>query len=339
MQIINLGYRLRWLYLLLCLALAWWWWAVYLERYLVPRGRAHNASLLHLTRAYWTGQQGDVSFGYLGGAFGIDPTSAYGWGRTDPLWLSSFALALVLLWLALVPLYLGLRGRTRQRWTVRTPLHAGAILATAVMAGMLSTGAVSLALMLWDPLLWGRFIYLPLNWPGIEALIMRGQRRPPWWAGSITPLTLTILLIGAWVVALRWRGRDLAAYWRLVRVTRWLAIAAITLWLARWAVPYLRPAPPPPWPFGAWAMHSALHTASFAATSVLVWVAAVRTWLLFRYRAFEQAETEPVCFACGYDLRGSIPAGSTHCPECGMKISPSTVAAVQRQTPPQATQA
>ncbi len=336
MQIINLGYRLRWLYLLLFLALAWLWWAVYLEGYLVPRGWAHGAWLLHLIRAYWTGQQGGVSFGYLGGAFGIDPASPF-WGRADPGLLSSLALALVLLWLALVPLYLGLRGRTRQRWPARTPLHAGAIVAAAIMAGVLSTGAVALLLVLWDPRLYEQFTRFPYKLPWLTAV--GPGRQPVWWAVAVAPVALTVAMTGVWAAVLAWSRRyRKVGYWRLERVTRWLAVAAIALWLGRWVVPHLASVQPGPgWGFSA--MEVALHTASFAATSVLVWVAAVRTWLLFRYRAFEQAETEPVCFACGYDLRGSIPAGSTHCPECGMKISASTIAAVQRQTPPRATQA
>lgn len=32
-------------------------------------------------------------------------------------------------------------------------------------------------------------------------------------------------------------------------------------------------------------------------------------------------DDQPLCERCGYDLRGSIPAGATHCPECGEVIA------------------
>jgi len=38
-----------------------------------------------------------------------------------------------------------------------------------------------------------------------------------------------------------------------------------------------------------------------------------------RYRR-EQMEASPVCMECSYDLRGSLAAGSTTCPECGSTI-------------------
>lgn len=38
-----------------------------------------------------------------------------------------------------------------------------------------------------------------------------------------------------------------------------------------------------------------------------------------RYRR-EQMEAVPVCVQCSYDLRGSLAAGSTACPECGIAI-------------------
>ena len=321
MKVISLGYRLRWLYVLLFLALAWLWWAVYLEGHVLPWAWACNARFLFVTQAYWTTHQGDAWFGYLGGAFGLGFSPTYGGSGGFPLWSRGLALALILLWLTLVPLFLGLRGRTRQRWPARTPLHVGAIVAAAIMAGFLSTGAIALGLVAYRPDMWLQFISLPFRLPALQPLAQTGPSPVALSVAAAVPVTLTVAMTGAWAAGLAWsRRQQTVGYWRLERVTRWLAIAAIALWLGRWIVPQFGSIQPGPG-WGVPAMTQALHTASFAATSVLVWVAAVRTWLLFRYRAFEQAETEPVCFACGYDLRGSIPAGATHCPECGMRIS------------------
>jgi hypothetical protein len=53
---------------------------------------------------------------------------------------------------------------------------------------------------------------------------------------------------------------------------------------------------------------------------VVAWVAAlVADWLLDRYqrRRREQRAAAVLCPSCGYDLRGTIAAGSTKCSECG----------------------
>jgi hypothetical protein len=47
----------------------------------------------------------------------------------------------------------------------------------------------------------------------------------------------------------------------------------------------------------------------------LVW--AVATWL---WRWLHPLSGQLICPACQYDLRGSVPARATHCPECGEEI-------------------
>ncbi|XAL99979.1 hypothetical protein OT109_01065 [Phycisphaeraceae bacterium D3-23] len=57
---------------------------------------------------------------------------------------------------------------------------------------------------------------------------------------------------------------------------------------------------------------------------VLTWAWLSRTALFFMLRRHDLALTDPdnpACFACGYNLRGSIMAKQTKCPECGTPIS------------------
>src|SRR5690606_16886455 len=58
------------------------------------------------------------------------------------------------------------------------------------------------------------------------------------------------------------------------------------------------------------------HIALFTLTYGIVWVST---------RGLHQRQLKslsiPTCQACGYDLRGSLIASATHCPECGEMIS------------------
>lgn len=53
---------------------------------------------------------------------------------------------------------------------------------------------------------------------------------------------------------------------------------------------------------------------------VMFWVFGPGIILLFMRPRYLRRKAMPICFDCGYDLRGSIPAGSTSCPECGAAI-------------------
>ena len=53
---------------------------------------------------------------------------------------------------------------------------------------------------------------------------------------------------------------------------------------------------------------------------VTFWSLGPAIMLLFLMDSYRQQRNAPLCLACGYDLRGSIPAGSTACPECGEPI-------------------
>ena len=55
--------------------------------------------------------------------------------------------------------------------------------------------------------------------------------------------------------------------------------------------------------------------------TVALWCFGPGIVLLFMREKYRRAKLLNLCTDCGYDLRGSIPAGSTTCPECGAPIS------------------
>ena len=55
--------------------------------------------------------------------------------------------------------------------------------------------------------------------------------------------------------------------------------------------------------------------------TVALWCFGPGIILLFMRERYRRAKLLHLCTDCGYDLRGSIPAGSTTCPECGAPIS------------------
>jgi hypothetical protein len=66
-----------------------------------------------------------------------------------------------------------------------------------------------------------------------------------------------------------------------------------------------------------------------AATYVVVFAMGLLLALLFlrpRYRRELHERATSTCPACGYDLRGSLAAGSRTCPECGAQVPENAVA-------------
>jgi len=135
--------------------------------------------------------------------------------------------------------------------------------------------------------------------------------------------SFTIILVGGAamyvLMMILKRGHD--RYWQLERVSRGVLCAAFALLITSSTIWLLRD------------MHllrgfdnDAVRSADFAAWTCLVWAMGCRTRLLFRLRKHEKLKNQhdlenPECFACGYNLRGSVMAGSKRCPECGVSIS------------------
>ena len=114
-----------------------------------------------------------------------------------------------------------------------------------------------------------------------------------------------------------WRKQQ--RFWQFERMTLYLLIASIVLLLLplicdalEWGRDY------------SWDTHSGRYTTRILAATVLFWAWACRIILLFQLMRFEkQARETPdhECFACGYDLRGTLGANRKNCPECGVAIA------------------
>lgn len=132
-----------------------------------------------------------------------------------------------------------------------------------------------------------------------------------WWAG---PAMLGVAFAGCLVLFLRARSED-DRYWKLERLTRRFALAALAIWV--WTGVHA-------WFGEAEDVYEDGYTAGVLCTFVLLWAVGVRALLLLQLRRYERVRDdtdEPICFACGYDLRGSLPAGAVSCPECGTPIA------------------
>ena len=54
--------------------------------------------------------------------------------------------------------------------------------------------------------------------------------------------------------------------------------------------------------------------------TVLLWAFGPGIILLFLRERYRRQKLNPHCHQCGYDLRGTIAAGRTQCPECGAAV-------------------
>ena len=62
------------------------------------------------------------------------------------------------------------------------------------------------------------------------------------------------------------------------------------------------------------------YTALIFGGTVLLWCFGPGIILLFLREKYRRERLFPTCDHCGYDLRGTLAAGRTECPECGAKI-------------------
>lgn len=167
-----------------------------------------------------------------------------------------------------------------------------AVMAAALMAMFLSLALLATLLELFD------------GWDNAWA---DGQ---PWalWTGMVV-----VWMAWAMVFAKYWRDGD--RYTQLSRMIRWLlAGSVLTLIIAA--------------PAQAYATRNrdcycarGSYTGLVLGGTVLFWLFGPGIVLLFlreKYRA--QKLSTALCGQCGYDLKGSIRAGKSECPECGARV-------------------
>lgn len=193
---------------------------------------------------------------------------------------------LILQWMLLRP------GR---RWTARMakvgrPLKSS-VIAGAFAAMLLTVGAIAIVMELpnwWEDFIMGNEVGFYGCWVGMALL----------W------------LIWGVVFWVYWKEGD--RYSWLARLTRGLIAGSVL----EFAVAV---------PVHIWATRQrecycarGTYTGLIFAGTVLLWAFGPGVVLLFmREKYRRQKLLEPVCAKCGYDLRGTIAAGRSRCPECG----------------------
>ena len=176
------------------------------------------------------------------------------------------------------------------------------ILAASLMAAMLTVGLLAALLELpgwWESLLefmprYGQTPGSEMNyWPGVIALAV---------AWALWGVIFTIY----------WRQGD--RYTQLGRMVRGLIAGSILELIVCI-------------PAHVWVMRQrdcycvrGTYTGLVFAGTVLLWAFGPALILLFLREKYRRQQLLPACPACDYDLRGSVNAGATHCPECGAAI-------------------
>ncbi len=186
------------------------------------------------------------------------------------------------------------KGFTVRLATQGRPLKS-AVIAAAVMAMLLTAGLISLLMELpnwWQPTMeahdgWG-IVYI--------------------WAGM-----LVIWGIWAAVFFIYWRQAD--RYTQLGKMIRWLIVGSVLetfiavpvhVWAARQRECYCC---------------RGTYTTLVLAGTVLLWAFGPGIILLYWREKYRRQRVLPNCIECGYDLRGTVAAGRSECPECGCGIN------------------
>ncbi|MEM9420775.1 MAG: hypothetical protein AAGA25_17245 [Planctomycetota bacterium] len=328
---LRLGYRLRWLYLVLVVFgwIAWLgmypaqvWWKVFFEYGVNPVLEVMNSVVF-----FWTGEDKWL-FHYDDGMDGI-----WGWPRDwsrrygSPLyarwlWWGAGGIGLPLVLMFSVMGFVGFMPVTIRRLPAKRRVAWMAMLFSSCVGAMAIGGGVLMA-MHYSGLLKMWAEWAAVNRTGQSNLINSNMplllHWPPevLWVliGSIFPAALLI-----WFGVVR---RD--RYWRLERITRYVGLGAAIVFVAsligglhnRWA-----------WGYNYWALgigSSVWPTVWFSSSTALLWAVSCRVWLLFRLTVYQRQRIasmidSPECFACEYDLTGSLRGCATRCPECGVAV-------------------
>lgn len=327
---LRLGYRLRWLYLGLVIFGAMAWWAMWPGQELWQAIEVYGSNpVLHamdIVAFFWSGDTGwfsddaglDSVWGWDGYSLRYGPFSLADW-----LWWAAGGLGIPLSMALCVFGFVGVRQINARRWPARSRLSWGARVCASAIGGLAIGGFVLMVLHLSGALYgWSQAIINSQHAPGYYGTI----RREVW---QWPPQTIWLLVVsiipaaaGVWLAVLR---REV--YWQLERTTRYVGLFAAMLLVVSLVLGLSR--------VGGWGDYWGLRlelwaTVWFSASTALLWAAACRVWLLFRLVKYEKQRVammtvSPVCFACEYDLSGSLRGGSTRCPECGVAVPPEVV--------------
>ena len=134
---------------------------------------------------------------------------------------------------------------------------------------------------------------------------------PSVWPGVV----ILLLACGFWAAVLSVSWSYSTRYWQFERMTLALLVIGAAIIAATEVLRFKLPSFPER-PLEV----DGRYTAAVLAATVMLWAWGCRILLLFRLRGFEQMRNSVACYACGYDLRGTLAAERRACPECGAPI-------------------
>jgi hypothetical protein len=204
-------------------------------------------------------------------------------------------------------LSLGRRG-LRELPAKRRPT-APSLAASSFLAGLL--GAAGVALLLDTLGVWGWVVlHSPRFMLELARLAPLARDGPSFWPG----LVILLLACGFWVAVFSASWSYSTRYWQFERMTLALLVIGGIILAATEALRFTLPSPPDGIEVDG------RYTAAVLASTVMIWAWGCRILLLFRLRGFERMRNSVACFACGYDLSGTLAAERHDCPECGAPI-------------------
>lgn len=333
-RVLRLGYRLRWLYLGLVVFGAMVWWAQYFGQtgwlFWSDDWQALNPLLRFMDVAYfyWFGTH-ETWFSSGSGVEWIWGISLSDWmfsrainGGAGWAW-AAIGIALagpILVGLGVVG-YVGINRRRDRQLPAVKPLGWLSWSIAATAWGVVIATALLLILHYIGGLSW---------WSDYAYGLLSGQGGSPGWPRDLLidlfewplhPLWLCVSAVLGGVGLMRFVVLHDERFWRMEKSCRWVMFSSATLLVLSISSYFtsLRFA------FVEYWQIDVIKTATFFSSTALLWAAACRVWLLFRLVKYEKQRVammteSPVCFACEYDLSGSLRGGARRCPECGVAV-------------------
>ena len=244
----------------------------------------------------------------LYGVLGFDPTSPWRWSGIADYSYNLYLLGWFSVFVLSALLFLPRRSERQSMLPAKRRPTISSVIAAAFGASVLTMGFGALVLGLasqWDSL---------IVWINTTLSSKLAAARLPGFAGALSVLVgfaVVLLMTVMWTFVLHglWRRRE--RYWQYERMTLWLMVGAVMLLIvagiSHGAASYLD-------------HEDGAYTGLALGWTVLFWAWGCRIRLLFLLPRFEQSPADTLCMACGYDLRGTMAAGRSECPECGARI-------------------
>lgn len=318
---VDLGYKIRWVYLAFWLMLVVyglsWMSEMMFEGEFYDKPWMPSLEIRYaIEDVTGLGRQSPNLHGFdgvLGMQFDYN-NGGVSWGRVGVACITAFTVLFCMI------MFVPLLARANQL-PARRKLTWRAMAACLIMGSFLLTACVMIIVT--QSADFFSFIYYG-QWEELPALSLRGGkggfnvpsvRSITWEYAAPTPactatiLVSMIILVPAFIVLQRRADR----YWILEKVSRWYAAIACIVAIVAIGLGELDATQ-------VLGRREGYLSAQVLCTIVLTWALGCRVWLLFLLQKYRRGTTGNECFACGYDLRGTIAADRKECPECGTTV-------------------